>query len=170
MAQVLIPAEQFPTHWYDALTAIAERTWDLLMRHPWALQSLQNVPAGPNAMRHFEQSLAAVADTGLTAPARFALLALVDDYVHGNALRTAEMGTARTTATGHETDEAAAEFARAQLATGQFPHTQALFGDDDPRDALPQIIGSTSDRDRFRNGLSVLLHGVAIRMNLPLPE
>ena len=90
MSEVLIPADEFPSHWYDALTAVALRTWDVLMRHPWALQSLQNAPAGPNAMRHFEQSLAALAGTELAAPAKFALLAVVDDYVHGNVLRAAE--------------------------------------------------------------------------------
>src|SRR5690242_11749769 len=45
MAEVLIPTEAFPTHWYDALTAIALRTWDVLVRHPWVLQYLQNATA-----------------------------------------------------------------------------------------------------------------------------
>jgi AcrR family transcriptional regulator len=170
MSEVLIPAAEFPTHWYEALTAVAERTWDVLMRHPWALQSLQNAPAGPNAMRHFEQSLAAVADTGLDAPAKFALLAMVDDYVHGNVLRSAEMRSAGATPVDDEAIEAAVRFGEAQLATGQFPHTQALFGEDDPRNVFPRLIGDTSERDRFRHGLSVLLDGVASRMQLSRPE
>ena len=41
-------------------------------------------------MRHFEQSLAAVAGTGLGIPARFGLIATVDDYVSGNALHAVE--------------------------------------------------------------------------------
>src|SRR6476469_7755923 len=56
MAEVLIPPGELPAHWHGALTAIATRTWDVLMRHPWAPHHLQNAPAGPNAMRHFEQS------------------------------------------------------------------------------------------------------------------
>src|SRR6266496_1819554 len=65
MTEVLIDAGEFPKHWYDALTAVGLRTWEVLTRHPWALHSLQNAPTGPNAMRHFEQSLAALAETKL---------------------------------------------------------------------------------------------------------
>lgn len=168
MAEVLIPAEEFPAHWHDALTAVATRTWEVLMHHPWALHSLQNAPAGPNAMRHFEQSLAAIADTGLDPAGKFALLAMVDDYVHGNVLRSAEMRSAAPV--DDEAIEAAIRFGEAQLATGQFPHTQALFGGEDPREVFPRLIGDTTERDRFGHGLSVLLDGAAHRMNLSLQE
>lgn len=168
MAEVLIPADEFPTHWHDALAAVAMRTWDVLMRHPWALYSLQNAVTGPNAMRHFEQSLAAIAGTGLTTADKFALLALVDDYVRGNVLRTAEMRTA--TVMDDETIEEAIEFGRAQLATGEFPHTEALFGGEDPRDVFPRLLGERSERDRFEHGLTVLLDGMASRMKLSLPS
>ena len=125
MSEALIPAEEFPTHWYDALAAVAERTWDVLMRHPWALRSLQNAPIGPNAMRHFEQSLAALADTGLAAPAKFALVTAVDDYVHGNVFRVAEFRATATPPEDRGAAEAAARFAETQYATGEFPHLQA---------------------------------------------
>jgi AcrR family transcriptional regulator len=169
MGEVLIPAEEFPTHWYDALTAVAERTWDVLMRHPWALQSLQNAAPGPNAMRHFEQSLAALAATDLDPPAKFALLAIVDDYVHGNVLRAAEVRPQLTTPPDDETIEAAIRFAEAQYATGEFPHTQGLFGGGDPREVFPQLVGDLSERDRFRHGLSMVLDGAARRLELDLP-
>ncbi|NUT50745.1 MAG: TetR/AcrR family transcriptional regulator [Saccharothrix sp.] len=170
MGEVLIPADEFPTHWHDALTAVAERTWDVLMRHPWALQSLQNAPAGPNAMRHFEQSLAALARTGLAARAKFALLAVVDDYVHGNVLRAAEFRAADAPARDDEAAEAAIRFARTQYETGDFPHTRALFGDQDPREVFPGLVGDTTARDRFRHGLSMLLDGAAHRLGLRPPE
>jgi AcrR family transcriptional regulator len=169
MSEVLIPADEFPTHWYHALTAVAERTWDVLMRHPWSLLSLQNAPVGPNAMRHFEQSLAALADTDLDTPAKFALLAVVDDHVHGNVLRTAEFRPANATPMDDDTIDAAVRFAEAQYTTGEFPHTQALFGGKDPRDVFPQLIGEMSERDRFRHGLAMLLDGAARRLNLGLP-
>lgn len=169
MGQILVPADELPGNWYDALTEVSMRTWQALMRHPWSLHSLQNAPVGPNGMRHFEQSLAAIADTGLDAAGKFTLLALVDDYVHGNVLRSAELRAATTATFGEDEIEAAIRFGQAQLATGQFPHTQALFGDGDPREVLPRLIGGMSEEDRFRNGLAVLLHGVAERMSLPLP-
>ncbi len=170
MGEVLIPDGEFPSHWHDALTAVALHTWDVLMRHPWALHSLRNAAPGPNAMLQFEQSLAALAGTGLDAPGKFALLALVDDYVHGNVLRAAEVRSARAAPVDEEAVEAAVRFGQAQMATGRFPHTQALFDSDDPREVFPQLLGNLTERDRFRNGLAVLLEGVAIRMNLTLPD
>ncbi|GIH19701.1 TetR/AcrR family transcriptional regulator [Rugosimonospora africana] len=169
MAEVLIPADEFPAHWYDALTAVASRTWEVLSRHPWVLHFLQNAPAGPNAMRHFEQSLAALAGTDLDPSSKFTLLAMVDDYVHGNALRAAELRSATASASDPEAIDAAARFGQAQLATGNFPHTQALFGGDDPRNVIGRLVGAESDRDRFANGLAVVLHGAAARLKLSLP-
>lgn len=170
MQEVVIPADELPTHWYDALTAVAERTWDVLMRHPWALQALQNATTGPNGMRHFEQSLAALADTGLTARDKFALLAVVDDYVHGNVLRSAEIRTATTQPVDDAMIEEAIRFAATQFATGEFPHTEAIFGGQDPREVFPRLIGDTTERDRFRHGLAMLLDGAARRLKLSLPE
>ncbi|MGK5627707.1 TetR/AcrR family transcriptional regulator [Streptomyces sp. URMC 123] len=168
MSEALVPADEFPTHWYDALAAVATRTWDVLMRHPWAPHALRNVPAGPNAMRHFEQSLAAVADTDLRPDAKLALLAMVDDYVHGNVLRAAEKRSAADRVDS-EAAVAAARFTEAQLTTGDFPYTRALFGGDAPRTAIPRLVGDLSERDRFRQGLFALLDGAAGRMGLGLP-
>ena len=67
LADVLVRAECLLGAWRDALTAIARRTRDVLMAHPWSLTSLDDAQFGPNAMRHFEQSLAAVAGTGLVS-------------------------------------------------------------------------------------------------------
>ncbi|QWF79434.1 TetR/AcrR family transcriptional regulator [Amycolatopsis sp. CA-230715] len=167
MGEVWIPADEFPAHWYDALTAVAERTWDVLMRHPWALQSLRNASMGPNAMRHFEQSLAALAGTRLAAAEKFALLAVVDDYVHGNVLRSAEFRAANAAPVDDEVIEAAIRFAESQYATGEFPHTQELFGGKDPREVFPRLIGVVSEKDRFRHGLAMVLDGAARRLDLP---
>jgi AcrR family transcriptional regulator len=169
MSEVLIPADEFPTHWYEALTAIAMRTWDVLMRHPWALQSLQNALPGPNAMLHFEQSLAALAGTDLDARDKFALLAYMDDYVHGNVLRSAEIHKAPPTPVDEAIIDAAVRYGQAQFATGNFPHTAAMFDGKDPREVFPELIGGMTLRERFHNGLVILLNGAAGRLNLSLP-
>ena len=96
---------------------------------------------------------------------------MVDDYVHGNALRSAEVRSAGEPAPDNKPVEAAIRFGRAQIATGTFPHTQALFAaDDDPRTACPRLIGPLSERDRFRRGLDTFLHGAASRLNPTLPD
>src|ERR1700728_2329250 len=44
MAEVLVPS--LPTNWRPALVAIATRTRDAFMRHPWALHSMLSVAPG----------------------------------------------------------------------------------------------------------------------------
>ena len=149
MAEVLIPDDEFPSHWYDALTAIALRTWDILIRHPWALHSLQNAPAGPNAMRHFEQSLAALAGTDLDAPDKFLLLAMVDDYVHGNALRSAEVRSAGEPAPDDRRPRprsASAGSARHR----EVPAHRGPVRRRRPAHVLPRARRPVTERDRFR--------------------
>ena len=122
LAEVLIPAGEFPPGWRQATTAIARRTRQVLMAHPWSLSSLDEAQFGPNAARHFEQSLAATAGTGLAAPARLELIAAVDDYVAGNALHGIEALTrARLAASDPETVTAAITYWTTQLRPGEFP-------------------------------------------------
>lgn len=171
MGDALIPQELFPTHWYDATTAIAVRTREVLLRHPWALHALQGVPAGPNAMRHFEQSLAALADTALDPQNKYTMITAVDDYVHGNVLHSVE---ATNTDLAENTAAALRNFTETQLATGQFPHTQALFdattsGTDMPAEPTGAERFHGSAAERFHEGLAAVLHGLANQMGLELP-
>lgn len=50
---------------------------------------MQSAPPGLNAMRHMEQCLEALANTTMTAKQKLTLLAIVDDFVFGHALREA---------------------------------------------------------------------------------
>jgi AcrR family transcriptional regulator len=172
MAETLVPDGELPTDWRDALALIAGRTRAVLVRHPWALMSMQQAQFGPNAMRHFEQSLAALAGTGLDTAATFDLLALVDDYVFGNVLRTGESRN-RKAATDADPDAVGAiiEFGLAQLRTGQFPHTAALLGDSDltslPHDTPGPPMDKESLDKQFEEGLQAVLDGAAARLGIP---
>jgi hypothetical protein len=119
-------------------------------------------------MRHYEQCLAALAATSLDPADKHALLALVDDFVFGHLLRASE-ARAHGGLDG-EAVAAMAEFARAQLQTGRYPHLQALLGDAAPRDAAEQIAGLGIEEDRFEQGLQVLLDGAAIRWGLSVDD
>jgi len=103
--------------WREALTAIALRTRDVFVRHPWALSSMQSAPPGVNAMLHMEQCLQALAKTSMTTEEKLTLLALVDDFVFGYTLRE--------TAAEPVVDM---EAARKRLATGEFPELAKAFG------------------------------------------
>jgi AcrR family transcriptional regulator len=134
MGEALLPS--LPKGWRRAIMAIAKRTHAVFMRHPWALAAMLSAPPGLNAMRHMEQCLEALAEAGMTGKQKITLLATVDDFVFGHALREAAADAAVDT-----------EFAAAQLATGAFPRLQQVFG------------GGRIDarKDRFETGLRALL-------------
>jgi AcrR family transcriptional regulator len=171
MGEALVPPAELPSEWRDALAAVARSTRTALIAHPWALSALQSAQLGPNAMRHFEQSLAAVATTGLDTPAKFALLGVVDDYVFGNVLHSSEATNRRQAAEASpEAVSAGIEFGLAQLRTGEYPHTSALLGDGDPRSRIEEAPGPAMDGEslhqQFEQGLQAVLDGVTLRMGI----
>jgi AcrR family transcriptional regulator len=166
MTEQLVPVADLPTNdWRAALAIIAHRTRAMLRRHRWMLGGLQTVSGGaggPNALRHFEQSLAAVASTGLAPEDQLDIIAAVDDYVAGFVLKTdLEPGLESIP------DEAApevAEYLDRELRTGDYPHIAALLGEGDSWVALRRL-GTTYNPDRrFEQGLRRLLDGMAAQI------
>ena len=125
-----------PKGWRRAMMEIAKRTHAVYIRHPWALVAMLTAPPGINAMRHVEQCLEALDETSMTAKQKLTLLAMVDDFVFGHALREAASDAAIDL-----------KFASAQLATGAFPRLAKVYG------------GGRIDanKDRFERGLRALL-------------
>jgi AcrR family transcriptional regulator len=140
MGEILLAS--VPENWRKALTEIALRTRAVFLRHPWALSSMLTAPPGINAMRHEEQCLQALAGTGMTAREKLTLLAIIDDFVFGYALREA----------GND-PEMDLSFAKSQLATAAFPQLVEVFG----KGRLPAM------PERFQKGLRVLLDSVSHR-------
>ena len=141
MSEALL--RSIPEGWQHALTEIATRTHALFLRHPWALSAMLTAPPGLNAMRHMEQCLQALAKTQMTSEQKLTLLALIDDFVFGHALREAADDT--------KIDK---KFARAQMATGAFPQLVEVFAN---RRFPP-------GPDRFQIGLRLLLQGKRSRL------
>jgi AcrR family transcriptional regulator len=160
LADTLVPGE-LPADWREALVLVARQTRSAYLPHPWAVQVLQGRPAadtaiaGPNGLRHFEQSLAALDSAPLGPAAKFDLLAIVDDYVFGHLLHAAEIAE-RASAAAADRD-AAAEFVRAQLATGEFPHLAALAAEPGGQ----ELGGFDRLDERFERGLRMLIDGIA---------
>lgn len=134
MAEALLPS--LPKGWRRAITEIATRTHSVFLRHPWALVSMLSAPPGLNAMRHMEQCLEALAETSMTAKKKLTLLAMVDDFVFGHALREAASDTTVDP-----------NFAATQMATGAFPRLAEVFGSG----------RIDAGKDRFKVGLRALL-------------
>lgn len=170
LADLLIPDDELPSDWSEAVVVIARRTRDVLLAHPWSIASLDDAQFGPNAMRHVEQSLAALDGLDLDPAAKLALWGIVDDYVFGSALHTIETRT-RTALAQHNPQllADALTFGQQQLATGQFPRLAALYqrqsGTDDPTPRNSNDMSTpttTTDplTDQFERGLIALLDGL----------
>jgi AcrR family transcriptional regulator len=135
MADVILAS--LPTDWRRALCAIATRTHKVLVRHSWVFSSILSASPGLNAMRHMEQCLQALDGASLTDQQKLTLLAMVDDFVFGCALRDV-LNAAPFDRT----------FATAQLGSGNFPQLSAVFASGNARPS----------KDRFEQGLNALLN------------
>jgi AcrR family transcriptional regulator len=169
LADLLIPNDELPSQWREAVTVIARRTRDVLLAHPWSIVSLDDAQFGPNAMRHIEQSLAALDQLDLDPAAKLSLWGIVDDYVFGSALHTIETRT--RTAQAQRNPQLLADaltFGQQQLATGQFPRLAALY-----HQQVESGPAASHDRDsarrpttpdqlaaQFEHGLTALLDGL----------
>jgi AcrR family transcriptional regulator len=166
MAEVLVPPELLGRDWIASLGAIARSCYRAFMRHPWALSALSGARVGPNSMRHIEQSLAAVAHAPFDLQGKLDVIGIVDDYVFGYVYRGAEI-TAHAELTGGLPSDELLAFTRAQLATGAYPHLEALVGDD-VAGAWTRIAKQMTAAHRFERGLIALFEG--LRRTVPRPR
>jgi AcrR family transcriptional regulator len=152
MGEALVPEDEMPAGWREGLAAIARRSRDAFLRHPWAFYALQGARMGPNGLRHVEQSMAAVASAPLDMAGKVALCGVVDDFVCGFVLRSIQ-GATEPFADALAIDE----LVRAQLATGKFPNIAAFVGDEKPSAAFDRALEWMSDDARFEFGLQAIL-------------
>jgi AcrR family transcriptional regulator len=157
MAEVVVPEGELSDDWREALTQIANRSHEAFRAHRWVFQKMSDdgVP-GPNGMRHFEQSLQAVAGLGLDREQTFEVITQVDDYVFGYSLR--EVQEAEEHKDGWS--PALFDFFKRELASGDYPVTTEFFGDDDFETTFNQAMDLIADEDRFHRGLKRLLDGI----------
>jgi AcrR family transcriptional regulator len=160
MAELLIPDGELPGDWRAAVSQIAHRSRAVFRRHPWVLTAHESEgEGGPNGMRHFEQSLAAVAGTGLDADERLEIIAMVDDYVWGFVMRESAVHHEATLA---DVPDALFDYLKAQLDTGEYPHVAELAAGGEPREVFGHIMATMFDEERFERGLERLLDGIAL--------
>jgi len=149
-AEILVPGP-LPSDWREALRMIAHRTRDSSLRHPWMLRIHAGHPLlGPNALRHVDQSAAAVAELPLSDAQRVALLRAVDTYTVGHVATEMHERQARE---AHDSDAIGA-YLTGVLDSGEYPHLARL--------PLAAVLASDADaRQRFEEGLEWLLTGIA---------
>ncbi|HWH21324.1 MAG TPA: TetR/AcrR family transcriptional regulator, partial [Solirubrobacterales bacterium] len=156
MAEVVVPEEELADDWRAALTQIANRSHAAFSAHHWVFQKISDdgVP-GPNGMRHFEQSLQAVAPLGLDREQTFEVIGQVDDYVFGYSLREVQEREEHE----HGWSPEVVDFFRRELATGDYPLISEFFGEDFEA-TFEEAMEFMADESRFDRGLARLLDGI----------
>jgi AcrR family transcriptional regulator len=161
MGETVIPPGKLPTEWRPAITAIARSSRDAFIRHPWSLH-MKGFGIGPNGMRHMEQSMRAVATLPLDQHGKMDLIAIVDDFVFGHALRMSDSMVSAIA--DPRAARSITKFTASQIATGEFPLIEALLGDDDPLEAFYRVAKWMEDEGRFDRGLEAILDGFEARI------
>ena len=161
LAENLLDDAEFTGAWRADTIAIARRTREVLLRHPWSMTALAEAQFGPNAMRHMEQSLAALDGIQATPEEKLALWATIDAFVFGSALQAAEI-TARIRLAEQNPRWAsdAVEFAKQQLASGKLPRLAALAEAQEAPSTASTADPLTAANDQFERGLAALIDGL----------
>jgi AcrR family transcriptional regulator len=167
MGEALVPDEELPADWRAALETIARRSLETFRRHPWAINEPLTTP-GPNGMRHFDQSLAAVASLNVDFGTRFEIVLMVDEYLVGFMLReTQDEEDSQALDAGAR--DALAVYFESQIATGQFPQIERLVAGQETRAVIDRLMELGRSEGRCERGLRRLLDGVAIELQGATP-
>jgi AcrR family transcriptional regulator len=152
---VLGPDESMPASWRDAMTLIAGKSRASLLRHPWILDLTEDPGFGPNSVRHFDQSLQAVASLPIPMRDRFDIVSAVDEYVFGSCIAE------RHHAEGYEgADTRTTLYVNALVATGDYPQLAALTEQFGYQGAWDEMEKHRFDPSRFDRNLRRLLDGI----------
>lgn len=161
MGELVIPDEELAEDWREALVQLATRSRNAFFAHRWTLDRLDDAGyPGPNAMRHFEQSLRAVASLRVDDALAFELILQVDDYVFGFALRELQ----ERDEDGEEWPPEVIGFLQSALDSGEYPTISRFLGDDVAA-GLKRTAAFFTAEDRFERGLKRLLDGFEAELN-----
>ncbi|PRX49896.1 TetR family transcriptional regulator [Prauserella shujinwangii] len=155
----LTEPETEPPGWRAALEAVARRSWDLYLRHPWLLQVAASRPLlGPNFIAKYDQELRAVAGTGLSPIEMELVVTLVGNYVHGAVRGAIEAAEAeqRTGLTDDAWWERYAPLLEKVFDADRYP-TAAVVGP-----VAGEEMGAGDPARAFEFGLERLLDGVEV--------
>lgn len=157
MDEVALPVGTvLPTGWRDAITLLARRTREALRRHPWVLDITDDPQLGPNGVRHFDQSLQALASLPADLQGKVDVLMSIDEYVFGFCMheRNNDAGGTDTTLSSPM-----AAYLGDLLATGEYPALKAMTDASSLAGVWAQIATAMRDDARFDRNLGRLLDG-----------
>ncbi|MFI5693912.1 TetR/AcrR family transcriptional regulator [Kribbella sp. NPDC051586] len=141
--------EQLPHEWRTALEAIARRTRDQGLAHPWTIELMvDRIQLGPNTLRVLDEWVQAVKPLSVTTETAWSIVTAVNDYVVGYVTRVSAQRRAVPT-----DPRAAGEWTRSvrnylteRADSGDYPHIAPLLRH-----------GFAAQPDNFEAGLSSIL-------------
>ncbi|HEY6892190.1 MAG TPA: TetR/AcrR family transcriptional regulator [Solirubrobacter sp.] len=152
--------ETVPEDWREALSEIAHRTRAACLRHPWLVAAMDHRPEfGPNAVRHFEQSLAAVSSLDIAPAEALTILRTVDKFTLGQVIDQLSHHAMRQreALTDVEWARAATERLDQLIASGEFPNLARVGSE--------VAIEAAAHEESFEAGLDWLLAGIAASLD-----
>jgi AcrR family transcriptional regulator len=168
MGGQLVDEAELAKGWRAALTAIAHATRRNFERHPWLSEAMrprpQTIP-GPNATKHVDQSIAAVADLDVDLRTRMEIISVVDDYTIGFVVRTERALETTSRDVEQEWLEDVFEHLRDRIDSGGYPYLQrALAEHVAAGGTAEELARMATDEARFERGLELLLDGIEVKL------
>lgn len=157
MAEVVLPDDvTLPADWRAAITVIAKRSKATLERHLWLFDIRENPAFGPSGVRHFDQTLEALASLDVSFEDKMDIALVVDEYVFGHVLHS------RSSAVTEDPGLARRMIAYVEslLATGQYPQLSELAASVGMQAAWNRMERHGTDPGRFDRNLGRLLDGI----------
>jgi len=169
LGRQLVDDAELQKGWRPALRAIAIATRRNFERHPWILGAMQPRPRavpGPNSLRHFDQSVGAVADVDVDLPTKMEIVALIDDYVFGFSLRAYLAGLEQRV---EQADpgwmQAVFDYMSVELETGAYPNVQRIVDENRAAGGKDEDLPAMAlDEGRFERGLERVLDGIELEI------
>jgi AcrR family transcriptional regulator len=158
MGELILDEAELTGGWRMALTAIANASRRTFERHPWVFDVHDDPAVGPNGVRHFDQSLQAVAELEISLAEKFEIISVVDEYVFGHALqqRNNYPDFEEDSDAGREMIEYVTELTR----TGDYPQISKLIAELGGQGMWDVVATSMRDTTRFDRNLQRLLGGI----------
>ena len=162
MGELILEPEELSGSWRESLSAIARRSRRAFDRHPWVFDTAGLPGIGPNGVRHFEQSLEAVASLGLDISDRLDIIELVDEYVFGYCFAQRDR---QDFVQMNQTDrDDLFDYVEQITKEGGYPEIDVLM-QGYTRETFWQQMQERAASDRFERNLGRLLDGIEMSLS-----
>ena len=141
--------DRLPRQWRSALEAIARRTRDQGLAHPWTIELMvDRIQLGPNTLRVLDEWMRAVAPLSLEKETAWSIVTAVNDYTVGYVIRVSAQRRAVPSDPGAagEWSSSVNNYLTECAESGSYPHIGPLLRN-----------GFAAQPDNFEAGLSLLL-------------